>query len=423
MLKTLEAIKSFVKTKSCHIDYPLFRLHYQVTVCGILAFCLILTANVLFGETMKCNGNVDSSEKFYDNMCFSRGTFTTYQHYRNSFTHAFVMSLLPKALNGSVKYEEITYDTVLKYEDQLERTLRSKNSILYMYNGMPVPSDEQQSNLNQVFWHRYYQYMPLILFIQAVFFYFPHYLWKCWENGVINSITKLLHDNRLDPSNYIDANHHIITYLQNCFTYQKSLIYKYYFCQCLLFLNIVCQAIVLDILFNWGFINYGIDVLRYWFGDMNLYGFMNRHGQLDPDLNNPMDYVFPKVTQCSIQYLSPGGKDIQDLHFMCVLPLNLLNDKFFLLLWFWLVILTIVTIIHIIFDSIYLTTPAVRKYLFNRKFGPYLSSDNLHWSSLPELFLLDLIGSNTDKFAFSTLLVRLNKENRALSPSEFQSLV
>jgi hypothetical protein len=38
--------------------------------------------------------------------------------------------------------------------------------------------------------HAYYQWVPFVLFFQAVLFYFPHWLWKTLEDRKMDKITK-----------------------------------------------------------------------------------------------------------------------------------------------------------------------------------------------------------------------------------------
>lgn len=383
MIPALVSLKNLIKNKSYHIDYPFFRLHYQVTVSALLAFCLILTAKVLFGDTIDCSNRELKRDGFFDNICYAHGTYTEFS----------------------------VHDDFKTFENEATQ---------YFSSGLMIPSEQQ---FKTRFWHHYYQYMPIILFLQALFFYLPHYLWKSWENGIISSICKQLHDNRFTPNEYIESNYHIVDYLKKCFTLHKSLVYKYFSCHILLFVNLVLQIFALNEIFNKQFLTYGFAVFQYIFIDKDIYGFKGDKEEYNNDLNSPMDFVFPKVTGCTVRTLAHGGANpTNDFQFLCVLPLNILHDKFFLILWCWLIILAGITVWQIIFDILYTTMPMFRKYIFKKRFGAYLSDDNRHSSSLPELFLLDLIGSNSDKFAFAALLRKLNKDDWSVNCSENQSL-
>ena len=388
MLQGLAALKSLIKTKQYHIDFPFFRLHYHATVCLLLAYCLILSAKVFFGDTIDCYSRTAGIKDIYDNICFSTGTYTRYKL-------ASETSKLPSS--------NITFKVDPNYK--------------YLYSGLFIGDDTAQ-----IFWHHYYPYMPIILFVQAVLFYFPHYLWKIWENGTVSSVCKQLHENRFTPSEYLESNYDLVYYLQNCFRLNRSLVHKYFFCHILLIINLIAQVLALNSLFNYQFLFYGYTVVNFLF-DSDLYGIKKVRPQLiTSNLNNPMDLVFPKITACAVTFQSSVGKS-SDVHdFVCALPLNILNDKFFLLLWLWFLILGCLTLLQIVYDVLYTTLPSFRKYMFSQRYGSFLW-DNRR-SSLPEMFLLELIGHNTDKYAFSTLLRKLNKEEDwTASPSENQSVV
>ena len=55
---------------------------------------------------------------------------------------------------------------------------------------------------------------------------------------------------------------------------------------------------------------------------------------MDPDLrSDPMDAVFPKMTKCDFLMYGPSGT-LQNVDALCVLGVNALNEKIFLVLIF-----------------------------------------------------------------------------------------
>lgn len=48
----------------------------------------------------------------------------------------------------------------------------------------------KEVNGNTIIYHSYYQWVPFMLFFQAILFYAPHWIWKMWEGGKIRMITK-----------------------------------------------------------------------------------------------------------------------------------------------------------------------------------------------------------------------------------------
>ena len=63
---------------------------------------------------------------------------------------------------------------------------------------------------------------------------------------------------------------------------------------------------------------------------------------------DPLDVVFPKVTKCTFHKFGPSGT-IEKFDGLCVLPLNIINEKIYVFLWFWFIIVACITCIHFIY--------------------------------------------------------------------------
>uniref|UniRef100_T1JN41 Innexin n=1 Tax=Strigamia maritima TaxID=126957 RepID=T1JN41_STRMM len=90
----------------------------------------------------------------------------------------------------------------------------------------------------------------------------------------------------------------------------------------------------IDVFLGGAFREYGIDVVK--FTQMD-----------DNDRTDPMIQVFPRVTKCIFHKYGPSGT-VQRHDSLCVLPLNIVNEKIYLIMWFWFVVLAIVTSIWLI---------------------------------------------------------------------------
>jgi len=55
-----------------------------------------------------------------------------------------------------------------------------------------------------------------------------------------------------------------------------------------------------------------------------------------------MDKMFPKITKCTFHKYGPTGT-IEKHDGLCVLPLNIINEKIYIFLWFWFVFLGCLT--------------------------------------------------------------------------------
>jgi hypothetical protein len=57
---------------------------------------------------------------------------------------------------------------------------------------------------------------------------------------------------------------------------------------------------------------------------------------------SPSEAVFPKVTKCMFRKYGPSGT-IQNHDALCVMALNVVNEKIFTVLWFWFALLALVS--------------------------------------------------------------------------------
>jgi len=93
---------------------------------------------------------------------------------------------------------------------------------------------------------------------------------------------------------------------------------------------IFCELLNLGILLgNMYYTNYFLG------GEFRIYG--KEVFQLlleDPNVrNDPMNYVFPKETICDFNIYGPSG-NIQKINYLCMLPVNILNEKVYMFLWY-----------------------------------------------------------------------------------------
>ena len=80
------------------------------------------------------------------------------------------------------------------------------------------------------------------------------------------------------------------------------------------------------------------------------------------DRPDPMAKVFPKVTKCTFHNYGPSGT-VEKKDGLCVLPLNIINEKIYIFIWFWLIIITIVSGLALIYRIIVLAMPKFRVVL------------------------------------------------------------
>lgn len=202
----------------------------------------------------------------------------------------------------------------------------------------------------------YYQWIPLMLIFMAFLFKFPTFIWRMFAgySGInINKIVAMTADTQLGDYKKRDEQiTNIALYLDrwlgtnrqyhsNIFVRMHQRASKflflcnkregtfltglYLFIKFLFVLNVICHFFMLNAFMGGVFEMWGIEAIN----------------TLAHEAVTKESKRFPRVTLCDFQIRQL--QNIQDYTVQCVLPLNLFNEKIFLLLWFWFVLVAIVT--------------------------------------------------------------------------------
>lgn len=168
--------------------------------------------------------------------------------------------------------------------------------------------------------HSYYQWVPFTLFFQGIMFYVPHWFWKNWEEGKMRMISEGLRGVHTLPAQERRARQNrLFEYLWSSLTTHNSYAFGYFICESLNFINVVANIFFVDRFLGGAFMTYGTDVLK--FSNMN-----------QENRSDPMVEIFPRVTKCTFHKFGASGS-IQKHDAMCVLALNILNEKIYIFLW------------------------------------------------------------------------------------------
>lgn len=81
---------------------------------------------------------------------------------------------------------------------------------------------------------------------------------------------------------------------------------------------------------------------RFFDGEFMAYGLrvMNFSETPQDERVDPMVFVFPRMTKCIFHKFGASGS-IQKHDSLCILPLNIVNEKTYIFIWFWFIILII----------------------------------------------------------------------------------
>merc|ERR1719415_17297 len=161
--------------------------------------------------------------------------------------------------------------------------------------------------------------------------------------------------------------------------------FKFFFCELINFVNVLGQIYFMDFFLGGEFTTYGTDVLAMteWRPE---------------DREDPMARVFPKMTKCTFHKFGPSGT-VQKFDGLCVLPLNIINEKIYVFLWFWFIILTVVSGMQMIYRFIVLMSPRLREMLLksrSRLSVRHKVETICRRASVGDWFILYQLGKNID---------------------------
>ena len=75
--------------------------------------------------------------------------------------------------------------------------------------------------------------------------------------------------------------------------------------------------------------------------------------------SDPFSIIFPKMTKCSLNMFGPSGSVI-NYEGLCVLPVNVINEKIFLIIWAIFLPLLIITLIEQVLWLVFILHKPIR---------------------------------------------------------------
>jgi len=137
---------------------------------------------------------------------------------------------------------------------------------------------------------------------------------------------------------------------------------------------------------------------------------------------DPMDEIFPKVTKCQFNKHGMGG-GIQNHDALCLLPLNIVNEKMYLVLWVWLIPLTVVSALAILHRLLGLWIPEVRILSLQRSHYRWSRVARIcHRRPYGDWFLLRQMAKNVEVDLFDRFLDALYVDFIKEVPKEEQKM-
>jgi len=305
-------LKAYLKKSDpASIDNFAFKLHYRATFVVLLICMALVSARQYIGDPIQCiaDGVPGGAMDLY---CWIHSTFSV------------------QGAWGEIKEEY------------------GVGSPKEISQNQPHPGVAPPETDEEVVHHKYYQWVVFVLFLQAACFHLPRLIWKHSEGGLM----KMLVGNLTDPMMIInkgdrsDRIQFIKKYFKESMKSHGPYAMKFFFCEFLCLVNVIGQMYFTDRFLGYTFMTYGSDVFAMTFGDPE--------GRSDP-----MNVVFPKVTKCTFHKYGPSGT-VTRHDGLCILALNIINEKIYVFLWFWFVGVAIMSGLAIVYRMVVILVPSLR---------------------------------------------------------------
>ncbi|XP_059621051.1 innexin shaking-B isoform X1 [Phlebotomus argentipes] len=334
------------------VDSAVFRLHTNATVILLVTFSIAVTTRQYVGNPIDCVHTRDIPEDVLNTYCWIHSTYT-------------VADAFNKKQGSEVPFPGV---------------------------------DNSQSRANVTIKHtKYYQWVAFTLFFQAILFYTPRWLWKSWEGGKIHALMMDLDIGICSEIEKKQKKKLLIDYLWDNLRYHNWWAYRYFLCELLALINVIGQMFLMNKFFDGEFLKFGLEVIAHMQEDQE-------------DRVDPMIYIFPRMTKCTFYKYGSGG-EVEKHDAICILPLNVVNEKIYIFLWFWFIILTILTTLTVMYRVVIIFSPRMRVYLLRLRFR-LVRRDAIETivrrSKMGDWFLLYMLGENIDTLIFRDIMQDLS---------------
>lgn len=351
MFKLLGGLANYLKQQDIKSDCTIFRLHNLFTTALLMGCSLIITASQYVGRPIQCIVQ-DRNPHVVNTFCWISSTFT-----------------MPDAFSRQI--------------------------------GSEVAAPGLSNDFDDVHAHKYYTYYQWVcfaLFFQGIACYTPKFLWDKFEGGLMRTLVMGLNIGAAPAKYKAERKEILIEYLLEHLKRHKLYAIRYFCCECLCLVNIIVQLYLMNKFFDGEFLSYGLRVMNY-----------SNEGQ--EQRADPMVYIFPRLTKCNFFKYGPSGS-IQKLDSLCVLPLNVVNEKTYIFIWFWFMILASLLTILVIYRVCMIMSPKLRTRIFHAKnFGlPYEVSRTItRKTDIGDWWILSMLGTNMDSIIFKEMISELSK--------------
>jgi len=262
----------------------------------------------------------------------------------------------------------------------------------------------------------YYQWVTFFLLFQAGLFILPGKLWKIMEGGMIESfglegkqMILLTEDAKYDEAVTMEAVvEKYVKYFRSTLHHNNLYFFKFVVCEFLNVAMLYFNFYLTDTFLQGRFKYYGWDVMMF-------YQKSRREQKVSV---NPFCAAFPTEVSCSVPNIGAAGSG-QSHNGLCVLSQNIINEKMYLAIWFWLVFLIIISIPLIMFRLCTILFDYFRFALLASAAGPTNDAEVrksikavMTKCYVGDWFVLNQLSKNVTPYFFRSFVKELRAEMR-----------
>lgn len=260
---------------------------------------------------------------------------------------------------------------------------------------------------------QYYQWVVFMLIIHGLIFALPNAIWKIMERGLMKefgtsakSPTIMADKNKLNTTltTYVD-------YFLSLKGETTAYTLMFFFCELLNIGATVSNFYIANAFLNKKFKSYGHNVVQY----------LMTSEIHKPAITNPMCDAFPTVVSCNFASVTIGGTTANTNDALCILSQNIINEKIYLVLWFLIQILFVLSAFHCLYRLVLITVPASREFILRArckqrgshrytKMHGNIMGDYICRLCLGDWFFLNQLSSNCHPLFFVKFMSKLAHE-------------
>ncbi|XP_013103477.1 innexin inx5 [Stomoxys calcitrans] len=376
MYSAVKPLSKYLQFKTVRIYDSVFTLHSKCTVVILLTCSFLLSAKQYFGDPITCMGD-EKNMDYVNSFCWAMGTYIL-----NYFDIGDKLARLHNSSDSNKKSE------ALAIAEGVGPEYGYKTERVYL---------------------RYYQWVILTFLLQSFIFYFPSYLWKLWEGHRLNELCSELGNAILSEETIASKKKMLLKYFSSD---NKDI----HFCYTSRY--ILCETL-----------NAAISILNILFLDLFLNGFWQKYSlamaalpHYDWDLWNTMtSQVFPKISKCHMFKFGPSGS-ANSLDILCMLPLNILNEKLFAFLYVWFLAMCILSVINLIYRYVMVFNSSFRLHLLHCR-ARFVPRSCIRSATIDltfgDWFVLYKVSRNINPVIFGELMQDLFEKNNLTKPIGF----